>query len=133
RILVICGLANPAYAGVITFGGVITQSTQDGTGPAANNPSLNNIQDLQAYIVTLVFAGSITAPGTYNLTGASLTFGDPIAAATESSFGSISLTVSADGIFDDLSLLGCLTPGSGCPFGNQLDANFKILAANLNS
>ena len=43
------GFANSALADVIIFGGTITQSTQDGTGPAQNNLSLNNIQDLQAY------------------------------------------------------------------------------------
>src|SRR5437867_3036255 len=72
--LAVSGFVNVAIADIITFGGTITQSTQDGTGPAANNPTLNNIQDLQAYTVTLGFLGSITTPGTYNLTGGSLTF-----------------------------------------------------------
>jgi hypothetical protein len=63
--LVCCGLAVAASADTISFGGVIIQSTQHGTGPAVDNPSLNNIQDLQAYTTTLTFAGSITAPGTY--------------------------------------------------------------------
>src|ERR1035441_882118 len=51
----------------------------------------------------------------------------------ETSFDAISLTISADGIYDNFSLLGCLTTGSGCAFGNQLDANFKILATDLTS
>ena len=131
--LAVCGLANGAVAGTISFGGSITQSTQDGTGPALNNPSLNNIQSLQAYTVTLIFAGSITAPGTYNLTGSSLTFSDPTAPATETSFGSMSLTIAAIAGFDQFSLLACLTSGSGCAAGNQLDANFEIPAAMLNS
>jgi hypothetical protein len=75
--------------------GFITQSTQNGTGPAVNNPSLNNIQDLSAkgapesYLVTIVFPGSITAPGNYNLTGSSLTFSDSAAATSEAIFGRI--------------------------------------------
>src|SRR2546423_664228 len=118
-----CGvmfMASAAKGGTITFSGVITQSTFDGTGPAVNNPSLNNIQDLQAYTVTLVFPGTITMPGTYNLTGSNLTFDVPSAPASETGFDSISLTITANADFDDLSLLGCLTAGSGCSFGNQL-------------
>src|SRR6267143_1981199 len=126
------GLANVAVASTITFGGTITQSTQDGTGPAVNNSDLNNIQDLHAYLVTLVFPGSITAPGTYNLTGG-LTFSDSTAAASENNFDSISLTITLSGGFDEFSLLGCLTTGGGCLIGNQLDANFRIPAASLNS
>src|SRR5260370_2373119 len=128
--LAACGFANVAVAD-ITFGGLITQSTQDGTGPAVNNSSLNNILDLQAYTVTLGFSGSITAPGTYSLS--SLTFSVPSAPASEASFGSISLTITAAGAVDQFSLLGCLTTGSGCLVGNQLDANFQIPAAGLNS
>lgn len=137
RIAMACwGLAITASAGTMSFGGAIIQSTQDGTGPAVNNPSLNNIQDLEAYIATLTFAGSITAPGTYSLTGSILTFSVPAAPATESSFGFISLTVTANGGFDDLSLLACLTTGSDpCPpfVGNGMTANFRIPAAMLNS
>ena len=134
--LACCGLAVAASASTISFGGAIIQSTQDGTGPAVNNPSLNNIQDLQAYTVTIAFAGSISAPGTYNLTGSSLMFSVPAAPATESAFAFISLTVTANGGFDDLSLLACLTTGSGpCPpfVGNGMTANFRIAAAMLNS
>ena len=131
--LALCGFANLAVAGMITFGGTILQSTQDGTGPAVNNPSLNNIQDLQAYTVSIMFNGSITAPGTYNLTGANLVFSVPSAPASESSFGTISLTITASSGFDQFSLLGCLTTGSDCFAGNQLDANFEIPSAGLNS
>jgi hypothetical protein len=131
--LAYCALTHIAGAATIVFSGVITQSTQDGTGPATNNPSLNNIQDLQTYSVTLAFPGSITGPGTYNLTGSNLTFSVPAAPATESSFGSISLTIIPNGVFDDLSLLGCLTTGSGCFVGNQLTGDFRIPAALLNS
>jgi len=45
----------------------------------------------------------------------------------------ISLTVSPDGRYDDLSLLGCLPTGSGCLTGNQLTANFRISSVSLNS
>jgi hypothetical protein len=128
--LALGSFANLAAAGTITFGGQITQSSQDGTGPAENNPSLNNIADLQDYNVILGFLGSINAPGTYNLT--SLTFSVPAAGVTETSFGTMSLTITLNGAFDDLSLLGCLTTGSGCFGGNQLDANFEIPAAALN-
>jgi len=130
--LAVSGFANAAFADVISFSGTIIQP-QDPTEPAANNPTLNNILINQAYTVTLGFLGSITTPGTYNLTGGSLTFGVPTAPASEASFGSLSLTITANGGFDDFSFLGCLTTGSGCLFGNQLDANFRILATGLNS
>src|SRR4029077_112787 len=110
-----------------------TQSTQDGTGPATNNTSLNDIQDFQTYTVTLVFLGSIAGPGTYNLTGSALMFSVPSAPATETGFSSTSLTVTPNAGFDEISLLGCLSSGSGCIFGNQLDANFRIPIAMLNS
>src|SRR5438093_9018232 len=131
-LFLVAGFVNVASADIITFGGMITQA-QDPTEPAANNPTLNNIQVLQPYLVTFMFTGSITAPGTYNLTGANLAFSDATAAATETSFGSISLTITANGGFDEFSFLGCLTTGSGCLVGNQLDANFWILATGLNS
>jgi hypothetical protein len=131
--LAICAAANMMVAGTIIVGGQITQSTQDGTGPAVNNPGLNNILDSQAYLVTLAFAGSITGPGSYDLTGASLTFSDPSAAASESSFGSITFTVAAAGAFDDLTLMACLTTGISCGAGNQLSLIFQIPAAALNS
>jgi hypothetical protein len=78
--LAVCVFANVAVADMMTFGGLITQSTQDGAGPAVNNPGLNNIRDGDVYSVNLNFAGSginsINSPGTYNLTGGSLTFRD---------------------------------------------------------
>jgi hypothetical protein len=129
-----CIFASAASAQTtITVTGAITQSTSDGTGPAVNNPSLNFIADGDPYTLSLVFTGSITGPGTYNLTGGSLVFSDPAAPASESSFISISLTVSAAGSFDDLSLFGCLSTGSGCLLGNSLSLNFAIPSADLNS
>jgi hypothetical protein len=45
-LLLVAVLGAPkAYASEITVTGMITQSTSDGTGPAVNNPSLNNIAD----------------------------------------------------------------------------------------
>jgi hypothetical protein len=129
----ICGFANAARADSLVFSGTISQSTQDGTGPAVNNPSLNAIQDGDLYRVVLAFAGSINGLGTYNFTGGSLGFFDPAASAAETSFGFISLTVSPDASFDDLSLLSCLSTGSGCFRGNQLAVDFRIFSASLNS
>ena len=67
------------------------------------------------------------------MTGGSLTFSVPTAPASEASFDSLSLTITANGGFDEFSFLGCLTTGSDCLVGNQLDANFRILATGLNS
>lgn len=123
-----------ALADEVTFSGVITQSTADGTGPAVNNPSLNNIADGDAYTVTLDFPGSITGAGTFNpLAGATMSFVDAAASATETAFDTISLSVITDGSFFDISLLGCLTTGSACNVGNFLAANFQIPAASLNA
>jgi len=120
-------------ADTVTIAGTINQSIQDGTGPAVNNPSLNNIPDGASYTVNLSFAGSITAPGTYNLSGLSLLFSVASAGAVESNFNSASVTVAPSGGFDQISILGCLTTGSACNQGNELDLNFVILSANLNS
>lgn len=125
-VLVFCAHVTVARGDTLSFGGLITQSTPDGTGPASNNLSLNNITDGQAYVVTLVFAGTIAGPGSYNLTGASLSFDVASAPATETSFDSIHLTIVDNAGFDEFSLLGCLTTGSGCAAGNELTANFKI-------
>ena len=134
QVLILAVMSSVAsYAETITFGGLITQSTQDGTGPAVNNTTLNAIATGDRYSVTLTFAGSITALGTYPLTGSLLTFQDPAALSSENSFGLISLTVGPDGTFDDISLLGCLLSGSGCFVGNQLAVNFKIPSVQLNA
>lgn len=130
--LVMFGLSSQAMADTITFGGSVA-SAPGGTGPAVNNPSLNNIQDDDSYLVTLNFTGSITAPGTYPLPGASLVFSDLDHSASESSFSSVSVTVLTDGAFLDLSLLGCLSTGSGCLLGNYLSANFQIPSSDLNA
>lgn len=132
-LLLVFGLARLATADTITISGVITQSTSDNTGPAVNNPLLNNVLDGDAYLITLGFAGSITSSGTYSLASPTLLFNDSSAAATESSFGSVSLSVTVQGSSYDLSLLGCLTTGSDCLAGNELALNFLIPIAGLNS
>ena len=125
-----CGTS--LHADTLTIGGTINQSTQDGTGPAVNNPSLNNISDGDFYNVELNFVGSITSPGTYDLTGFSLLFRDSPSNVSESSFNSVTLTVAQSGSFDQLSILACLSTGSACNQGNELDLNFMIPAGSLN-
>ena len=134
-VLAFTALSQSARADTITFSGDITQSTADGTGPAANNSSLNAIADGDAYTVTLSFGGALLlGPGTYDLTGASLLFSVLTAPASESAFDLISLTITADGLYSDFSLLACLTTGSfACGGGNELDANFSVLTADLHS
>lgn len=131
--LLLFGIARLATADAITISGVITQSTSDGTGPAGANSSLNNILDGDAYSITLGFAGSITAPGTYTLASPTLLFSDLSAPAAEGSFDSVSLSVAVQGSSYDVSLLGCLTTGIDCFAGNELDLNFLIPIAGLNS
>jgi len=116
-----------AFGSTLTFSGSITQSVPDGTGPAQNNTSLNNIADTEAYSVALLFAGDITTTGTYTLLSG--LFQVPSAPAAESDFASLQLTITANGANDEFSLLGCLNSGSGCALGNELTANFSIPAA----
>jgi hypothetical protein len=120
-----------AAADSIVFQGSITQSTPDGTGPAVNNASLNNISDGDTFTVSVDFAGSITSSGTFPV--AAVIFTDTTAGAVEANFGASSITVSAGGTLDDISFFGCLLSGSGCLLGNALSANFQIAAASLNS
>lgn len=132
--IVLAGLISvaAARADAVFFTGLITQSTQDGTGPAVNNPALNNISDGDPYTVNLSFDGSIQMPGTYLLSNFSLVFADATAGATESNFTSATVAITADGANYDFSLLGCLASGSGCVVGNELTAYFQIPAAALN-
>lgn len=118
-------------ADAVTITGIINQAIEDGTGPAVNNPSLNDIHDGAAYTVNVGFSGSIGAPGTFNLNGLSVLFSVPSAGSIENSFNSVSLTVAQFGAFDQISILACLTTGSACNQGNELDLNFMILAADL--
>ncbi len=131
--LLVVGAGKTMRADVITFGGSITQSTQDGTGPAANNPDLNNIETGDLYTVTLDFAGSISGPGTYPLAAFSLLFQDSTHSVSESAFSSVSVSVIPDGSFYDFSMFACLTTGSDCGVGNSLSAFFQIPIAGLNS
>lgn len=132
-LFIVLGFSPEVSADQIKLAGSITQSTPDGTGPASNNPSLNNIADGDAYMLLLNFSGSISGPGTYDLTGGSLVFSDPTAIAIESDFTNISLTVSPNGLTDDISALACLATGGGCFVGNSLSLNFAIAASDLHS
>jgi len=122
-----------AAADSIVFQGSISQSTADGTGPAVNNASLNNISDGDTFTVSIDFPGSVTSSGTFPFSGATVIFTDTTAGVAETNFGVSSFTVSADGVLDDVSFSGCLLSGSGCLLGNVLSANFAIAAASLNS
>jgi hypothetical protein len=129
------GFPNLACGDTITFSGLITQSTSDGTGPAVNNPSLNNIGDGDNFLVTFTFTGSITGSGTSSPPGATLIFLDSTASVRETEFGgSTSVSVVSARASYDLSVFGCLNTGNdGCLGGNFLSANFQIPMSGLNS
>lgn len=129
----LCACGTVALADTITFGGSITQPNAN---PPAGNASLDLINLNDLYSVTLDFAAPIAGTGTYtNFTG--VAFNDLTVAASETAFdlSNVSLSIAADSntSYYDFSLLACLTTGSGCYTGNQLAANFKILAADLNA
>lgn len=135
----ICCVAPRGFADTLSISGVITQSTQDGTGPAVNNLALNNISDGDPFTITVQFTGSFTSPGTYALPAATVLFSDPSTPAIESAFGSFlcagqntlaCVTVTADGSAFDFSMFACLTTGSGCLTGNELALNFQIGSLN---
>jgi hypothetical protein len=119
-------------AGTIMVAGVINQSTQDGTGPAVDNSTLNEIMDGNTFSIFLDFQGSITQPGTYELVDPDVTFTVRDANSVESDFGLVDLTVTSSSGFDQLSLFACLNTGSGCNQGNELDLNFMIPSNLLN-
>lgn len=128
--LLLLSLLPASASASIIISGSITQSTADGTGPATNNPSLNNINDGQAFSITLANATPITGPGFYTFTGSPLTFSVPSAPAAESLFSTITLNVASSGSFDDFSLFACLA-GFDCSVGNSLSASFRIPAASI--
>lgn len=132
--LVLCSWRNLATADVVGFTGTIYQPPAN---TAVNNPSLNTIQLGDASNVSLGFSGSITSTGDYS-TFTSVSFEDTTAGVGETSFdlSQISLTIAPDAAnpgYDDLSLLACLTTGSACNEGDQLAAEFAVLATDLNS
>lgn len=131
--IVVLGLALAGFADSITLTGVITQSQNDQPGnPAINNPTLNNINDGEAYSLALNFAGSITSPGSFALTGGLFSDpNDPAGNATESGFGSGTLVITQSAGVDTVAGQLCLT-GFVCNTGNELDLNFKIPASGLN-
>lgn len=133
-LLLFTGFLTTAHADVISIGGHITQSSQDGTGPAMNNPSLNNIVDGDTWNLSFTFNGSALSPGVYDsLSIGNLMFFDTATGGAEAGFGTISLTVTQVGEFDEFSLLGCLNSGNSCWTGNQISASFSIAMADLNS
>jgi hypothetical protein len=121
------------HADTLYLSGVVTQATEDGTGPAVNNPSLNGILDGALYTAALSFEGSITSPGTYDLSGSNFLFSVAADGASESNFNTISLTIAQAGLSDQVTLHACLTTGSGCNQGNELDLRFVIPSTTLNS
>jgi hypothetical protein len=129
KLFLILLLAKVSFAGII-FGGLISQSS-DGT--AVNNDSLNQIDDGDAYEVMLNSLNPIVSPGLYNTPDLTLSFVDLTAGVSETAFSSVSLSIIADGSFFDISVQGCLSTGSGCNVGNELDANFRIANTDLQS
>ena len=130
RLAMALGCALAAHADSIVLTGSITQSQNDQPGnPAVNNTSLNKINDGDLYSATLNFTGSILAPGTYSMTGAS--FNDPTGPASEHGFDSGTLVVSKASGVDTFSIQLCLM-GFICNTGNELDLNFTIAASGLN-
>ena len=129
--IILLGSAPAAFPGTIAVSGTITQSTEDGTGPAINNPGLNTINDGDSFSVQLFFLGEITSPGTYPLSDNTLAFYS--GAASETAFAVVSVAVVPSGDQDEFYLLGCLTTGADCFQGNQLTLAFLIPAGDLNS
>ena len=126
-IFVLSAFVSSGFADVITINGVITQAVSDGTGPAVNNPALNNIIDGDAFTVTLAFPGSIAGVSLtpYNLSGGTLHFLDTTQGVGETNFALISLSITTGGAnLDNFSLLGCLA-GTDCG-SDFLTANFQI-------
>ena len=119
-------------ADTLTITGTITQSTQDGTGPAVNNPQLNRILDGSIVNLNLDFAGSIQSFGTFDLSESSAQFSIASAGVTETDFSTVSLTEAQSGVLDQVSILACLASGSACNEGNELVLNFTIPAARTN-
>ena len=118
-------------ADTITVAGLIQQSTEDGTGPAVNNPTLNLLRDGDLFTILLSFAGAFDAPGVYSLTAADLVFSTPALPNLEADFDSATLIIARSGASDVISILACLTTGSGCDTGNELDLNFMVPAADF--
>lgn len=126
-------LAKAAIAGTITFSGLISQSTGDGTGPAMNNPTLDGINDFDNYVVTIDSSNQILSPGLYNSADLTISFLDTSVGVSETAFNSVSISIVADGSSFDFSVQGCLSTGSGCNAGNELLANFSIANTDLGS
>jgi hypothetical protein len=131
--LICAAVTSALNADTITVGGTISQSVEDGTGPAANNPDLNLIMDGDAYTIQLSFLGNVSGPGTHALEDVILSFSTARNGLVENEFDSASLTVTQAGNSDLVSIFACLQTGSGCNQGNELDLNFVVPVAGLNA
>lgn len=132
--IVVLSVGLAGFADSITLTGVITQSQNDQPGnPAVNNPTLNNINDSEAYSLALNFDGPITTAGSFALTGGLFSDpNDPVGNGTESGFSSGTLVITQSGGTDTFAGQLCLS-GFVCNTGNELDLNFKIPASGLNA
>ena len=117
-----------SWADTITFGGTISQGAGDqGVG------AVNDIAPGDHYTVTIDFSGTISSDGFHPLGSATVSFVDPTATATISSFTTPeSVTVTTTGSTSNISVFACLASGD-CFTGNDLGANFDIPAAGLNA
>ncbi len=126
--LAVLSFGGAADGATITLSGTITQSTADTSVPAVQNATLNSIADGDVYTALLSFGAAVEAPGMYNLIG--LSFTDAMTGAAESAFLSGSLTMAQTGGSDEFSVLGCL---ADCALGNEIELEFTLPAAELNS
>jgi hypothetical protein len=122
--LLISLLASLANADTIDLSGGTLYSVS--LGPAVYNPSLNSVNQDDAYNVVLDFSGTISGPGTYVITSG--LFSDTSAGVGESNFVPGTMTITASGANDIFSLALCLS-GATCDMGNQLDLNFMIASS----
>ena len=98
------------HADTMTIGGTVTQSTQDGTGPAVNNSGLNDIKDGEAYSVSL----SLTVDRRSRYLRSDRVHSHSVVGGRRRIPDSVGLTVTQFGVFDQLSLFARLATGSGC-------------------
>jgi hypothetical protein len=109
----------------------VTQSVEDGTGPAINNADLNLVLDGDSFDILASFDGPVTS-GIHDLTGLNLIFRGASSDVVERGFNSGSLTIAQSGGSAQFSLFGCLGTGSGCGQGNELALTFMIPGGRLN-
>ncbi len=118
-----------AQGTMITLGGTVTQSPQDGGATAVANPALNNVVDADAFTIQLSFAGPIGGPGAIPLT--SVSFVDTTVSAYELGFISGTAVITTAGSMSQFAVVGCLISASSCLTGNQLALNFQVPTSSL--